>query len=87
MLWHHFVTIYKPRLVKVLPFTSLFPFTKKRCFQCFQHFQFFFSKLFNTLQKLSQETYKTLVSVDLTLEKLAFNFFVPQTTKLPAQPN
>ena len=41
MLWHHFVTIYKPRLVKVLPFTSLFPFTKKRCFQCFQHFQFF----------------------------------------------
>ena len=35
MLWYHLVTIYKGHLVKVLPFTSFFPFTKKDVFNVF----------------------------------------------------
>ena len=53
MLWYHLVTIYKRHLVKVLPLTSLLPFTKKDVFNVFNVFNFSFNSMLfskNTFQ-------------------------------------
>ena len=82
MLWYHLVTIYKRHLVKVLPFSSLLPFTKMifSMFVIFHLIQCFFSKnifqnfliLFNNY--LKKYIYITLISEDFNSPKTRFHF-------------